>query len=100
MTTTAFRPVNADGGRPARPGLANEAVRRSARNRRRHLRTVSAATRGSRATATTGGTSGPAHAGTIRARRASARADVARRVHRSDTARPPADNISGSGFGP
>src|SRR5215218_2276438 len=85
-----------------RPGLGSSArpSSRSARKRRRHLRTVSAVTPRSRATATIGGTSGPAHASTIRARKASAWADVARRVHRSNTARSSADNSNGSNFGP
>jgi len=87
------------GGRPGR-GPSTRPSSRCARNRRRHLRTVSAATRNSRATTTTGGTSGPAHASTIRARRASAWADDARRVHRSSTARSSSDSSNGSSFGP
>jgi hypothetical protein len=61
---------------------------------------VSAATRRSRATTTIGGTSGPAHASTIRARNATACADVARRAQRSNTARSSTDNNNGSSFGP
>ncbi len=87
------------GGRPGR-GSSTSPSSRSAKNRRRHLRTVSAATRNSRATATIGGTSGPAHASTIRARRASAWADDDRRVHRSNTARSSPDSSNGSSFGP
>ncbi|MFE5375464.1 hypothetical protein [Streptomyces mirabilis] len=60
---------------------------------------MSALTRRSRATAPIGGTSGPAQASTIRARRARAWADVARRVHRSNIARSSADSSSSS-FGP
>ncbi len=61
---------------------------------------MSAVTRRSLATATIAGTSGPAHASTIRARRASAWAEVARRVHRSNTARSSSDSSNGSSFGP
>ena len=61
---------------------------------------MSAATRRSRATATTGGTSGPAHANTIRARKANAWADVARRVHRSNTTRSSSASSNGFSFGP
>lgn len=86
---------------PARgSGRRQRQASRSARNRRRHLRTVSAATRNSRATATIGGISGPAHASTIRARRASAWADDARHVHRSNTARSPSDSATVPASGP
>ncbi|MCT9113698.1 hypothetical protein N4G69_50815, partial [Streptomyces mirabilis] len=59
------------------------------------MRTVSALTRGSRATATTGDTSGPALANAVRTRKTRARADVVPRVHRSSTARSPADSNTG-----
>lgn len=69
-----------NGGRPGR-GSSTRPSSRCARNRSRHLLTVSAATRNSRATTPIGGTSAPAHASTIRARRASAWADDVRRVY-------------------
>lgn len=83
------------GGRPGRGSSASPSSR-SARKRRRHLRTVSAVARSSWVTATIADASGPAHASTIRARRASAWVDVALRVHRSNTACSSTESSNGS----